>query len=97
MQISKPNITSNSLENEYSNSTPIAHRKKYAQFFTPFPIADLMAKWILGNENLKTVLEPAFGLGIFSGFNEKYIIQRRPEDEFVSKLPKIIRQTLEHF
>ncbi|MEO6133796.1 MAG: Eco57I restriction-modification methylase domain-containing protein [Ginsengibacter sp.] len=42
------------------------HRKKFAQFFTPFPIAELMAKWILGNKNLKTVLEPAFGLGVFS-------------------------------
>jgi adenine-specific DNA-methyltransferase len=25
-----------------------------------------MAEWLLGNENLKTVLEPAFGLGVFS-------------------------------
>jgi Predicted O-methyltransferase len=25
-----------------------------------------MAKWILGNKQLKTVLEPAFGLGVFS-------------------------------
>lgn len=79
MQISKPNITSNSIENEYSNSTPIEHRKKYAQFFTPFPIADLMAKWILGNENLKTVLEPAFGLGIFTrallNYNDEILIK----------------------
>ena len=55
-----------SLEIEYSKFTPIEHRKKFAQFFTPLPIADLMAKWILGNDDLKTVLEPAFGLGIFS-------------------------------
>jgi adenine-specific DNA-methyltransferase len=55
-----------SIENEYSKSISLEHRKKFAQFFTPFPIADLIAKWILGNENLKTVLEPAFGLGMFS-------------------------------
>lgn len=59
-------ITDDSLETEYSRFTPLEHRKKFAQFFTPLPIADLMVKWILGNYNLKTVLEPAFGLGVFS-------------------------------
>jgi adenine-specific DNA-methyltransferase len=59
-------ITNNSIENGYAQSVSIKHRKKYAQFFTPFSIANLMAKWILGNQNLKTILEPAFGLGIFS-------------------------------
>lgn len=59
-------ITNNSIENDYSKSISIDHRKKFAQFFTPSPIADVMAKWILGNPNLKTVLEPAFGLGVFS-------------------------------
>ena len=29
------------------------HRKKFAQFFTPQPIADLMSDWLLGNENCK--------------------------------------------
>ncbi len=62
----KEYITDNSIENDYSKVTSLDHRKKFAQFFTPFPIADLMAKWLLGNQNLKTVLEPAFGLGIFS-------------------------------
>jgi adenine-specific DNA-methyltransferase len=54
------------IEADYSSITPIEHRKKFAQFFTPLPIADVMAKWLLGNECLTTVLEPAFGLGIFS-------------------------------
>jgi len=66
MSTVKKHIKSHDIEREYSKSTSIVHRKKFAQFFTPFPIADLMAKWIIGNENLKTVLEPAFGLGIFS-------------------------------
>jgi adenine-specific DNA-methyltransferase len=56
----------NTIENDYSKSVSLAHRKKFAQFFTPFPVAELMVKWLLGNENLKTILEPAFGLGIFS-------------------------------
>jgi adenine-specific DNA-methyltransferase len=62
----KKNIPHNFFETKYSNTTSLMHRKKFAQFFTPPMIADLMAQWILGNENLKTVLEPAFGLGIFS-------------------------------
>lgn len=60
------NRLTDDFEKEYSKHTSIEHRKKFAQFFTPFPIADLMAKWLLGNKELKTVLEPAFGLGIFS-------------------------------
>lgn len=62
----KEQIIDDSLEIEYSKITSSEHRKKFAQFFTPLPIADLMAKWILGNNDLQTVLEPAFGLGIFS-------------------------------
>ena len=53
-------------ELEYSAKVELEHRKKFAQFFTPFPVADMMASWLLGNGNLKTVLEPAFGLGVFS-------------------------------
>lgn len=54
------------LEKIYTKKTALEHRKEFAQFFTPQPIANLMADWLLGNEALKTVLEPAFGLGIFS-------------------------------
>ena len=66
MTANKEQIISNSIEYEYSKVISLEHRKKFAQFFTPFPIADLMAKWVLGNKDLRTVLEPAFGLGIFS-------------------------------
>ena len=54
------------IESDYTKKVPVEHRKKFAQFFTPSSIADLMANWLLKNENLQTVLEPAFGLGIFS-------------------------------
>jgi adenine-specific DNA-methyltransferase len=66
MIVTEKHIINNSIENNYSKSTSIEHRKKFAQFFTPFPIADAMAKWLLGNDQLKDVLEPAFGLGVFS-------------------------------
>ncbi|MCK9205621.1 MAG: N-6 DNA methylase [Salinivirgaceae bacterium] len=66
MIVAKQHIIDNSIENDYTKSISLVHRKKFAQFFTPFPLADLMAKWILGNKDIKTVLEPAFGLGVFS-------------------------------
>lgn len=54
------------IEEEYIQKIPMVHRKKFAQFFTPQPIARILADWLLGNNEIKTVLEPAFGLGIFS-------------------------------
>lgn len=54
------------LEKTYLKNTSLKHRKEFAQFFTPQPIAELMADWLLGSNSLKIVLEPAFGLGIFS-------------------------------
>ncbi|OHE06764.1 MAG: modification methylase [Sulfurimonas sp. RIFOXYD12_FULL_33_39] len=77
MITNKRYITDNSIENSYSESVSTLHRKEFAQFFTPFPIADLMAKWILGNDNLKTILEPAFGLGVFS----RAILNRKKDVE----------------
>ena len=53
-------------EEKYIQDIDINHRKKFAQFFTPLPIAEFMVNWILKNNNVKTLLEPAFGLGIFS-------------------------------
>lgn len=62
------------LEKKYSVNTDLAHRKKFAQFFTPQPIADLMADWLLGNKKSETILEPAFGLGVFS----RALLNRNP-------------------
>lgn len=54
-------------EKEYQAKIGIVHRKKYAQFFTPEPIAHFMAQWVMsGNNGHTTILEPAFGLGAFS-------------------------------
>ncbi len=58
--------TDNQVEKDYSKLISLEHRKKFAQFFTPFQLASLMADWLLGNQHLQTVLEPAFGLGVFS-------------------------------
>lgn len=50
----------------YSKQVTKEHRKRFAQFFTPRRIADIMAEWLIGCEKLGSVLEPAFGLGIFT-------------------------------
>lgn len=53
-------------ESEYIRITDLEHRKKYAQFFTPEAISDFMAEWVYADGQGKHVLEPAYGLGIFS-------------------------------
>ncbi len=51
---------------EYSEKVGLAHRKKFAQFFTPENVADFMAKWVLtGYCGRRDILDPAFGLGVF--------------------------------
>ena len=53
-------------ESEYSKIVDLAHRKKFAQFFTPEQIAIFMSNWVLeGLSSEADVLEPAFGLGVF--------------------------------
>lgn len=51
-------------ESKYINETPLNHRKDYGQFFTPTPVARLMVKWVM-KDAPKTILDPAFGLGVF--------------------------------
>ncbi len=54
-------------EKEYIARTSVSHRKKFAQFFTPETISDFMAEWVVsGISKNAEILEPAFGLGIFS-------------------------------
>lgn len=54
-------------ESEYSKIVDLAHRKKFAQFFTPEQIAFFMSNWVLeGLSSDADVLEPAIGLGVFS-------------------------------
>lgn len=54
------------LEQKYIASTSLDHRKKYAQFFTPEKIAEFMCQWVLQGKQKTRILEPAYGLGIFS-------------------------------
>lgn len=82
------------IESKYLKRVSSAHRKKYAQFFTPYPIAELMASWLLNNPNLQTVVEPAFGLGVFS----RALLSKKPDlsikgfeiDETITKEARLL-------
>ena len=53
-------------EKEYLQKVNLEHRKKYAQFFTPEPIAAFMAAWLLHDLPANaSILDPAYGLGVF--------------------------------
>ncbi|NET23761.1 MAG: N-6 DNA methylase [Okeania sp. SIO1H5] len=49
---------------EYRQQVDIAHRKRLGQYFTPESIALKMVQWVLDGKPA-TILDPAFGLGIF--------------------------------
>ncbi len=64
-------------ESEYIENTPISHRKEHGQFFTPQSVARIMAQWIMSEEP-KTILDPAFGLGVF--YDE--VLKIKPNNRF---------------
>ena len=68
------------LEKEYKKQTSLTHRKKFAQFFTPEPVANIMIDWILDKPQIQTLLEPAFGLGVFS----RLILEQKKDIDITS-------------
>lgn len=64
-QIQESAFFSDAPEREYAANANSEHVKRLGQFFTPFPIAHFMARWIVSNPKCKTILDPAVGLGIF--------------------------------
>ncbi|AVT12053.1 HsdM family class I SAM-dependent methyltransferase [Paracidovorax avenae] len=51
-------------ERSYCDTVPISHRKRFAQFFTPVPIAQFMVDWVFETKP-KNVLDPSVGPGVF--------------------------------
>ncbi len=52
--------------------TSLAHRKQYGQFFTPPPVADLLARWVAGAQPVR-VLDPAIGTGVLARALQTYV------------------------
>jgi adenine-specific DNA-methyltransferase len=52
-------------ENLYTARVAESHRKQLGQFFTPPPVAEFMARWIVGATGCQSILDPAIGLGAF--------------------------------
>lgn len=48
------------------------HRKRYAQFFTPMPIAEHMAGYLFDGYEPKRILDPSVGLGVFIDCVRRY-------------------------
>ncbi len=40
-------------EKKYSKEVSLAHRKEFAQFFTPAEIAEIMVDWLLGKKRYR--------------------------------------------
>ncbi len=53
-----------SPEERYVQVTGLAHRRRFGQFFTPDTVAAFMAQWVCAHRP-ETVLDPAYGLGVF--------------------------------
>ena len=53
------------IEQSYLDLVGQAHRKDFAQFFTPGIVAEFMRNWILSGARCKQIFDPAFGLGAF--------------------------------
>jgi len=51
-------------EESFRATTPPERRRRLGQFFTPEPLARLMARWVAGC-NPRSVLDPAAGPGVF--------------------------------
>lgn len=51
-------------EQQYLDQVPEVHRKKFAQFFTPYRIAEMMCSWVMEIKP-SAVLDPAVGPGVF--------------------------------
>ncbi len=51
-------------EQSYCELVPLSHRKRFAQFFTPEPIAQLMIDWVY-QISPETLLDPSVGPGVF--------------------------------
>ena len=51
-------------EYAYTSAVPAGHRRRFAQFFTPPKVANLMTEWALGKRPA-SLLDPAAGMGVF--------------------------------
>lgn len=67
-------------KSKYILETQIDYRKKFGQYFTPPKVARIMAEWVM-KDKPQTILDPAFGLGVF--YDEIIKINYCSEVEFI--------------
>lgn len=89
----------NILENEYSKTADLEHRRVFGQFFTPFEIAKFMSEWVLENKKQEMdILDPAAGFGVFpravSSLNKRKKIHFdlwEIDEKIAKKLKNVVR------
>jgi adenine-specific DNA-methyltransferase len=60
-----PNFQPSEPESSYAQLVPLSHRRRFGQFFTPQPIADILCRWA-AQARPNRMLDPAAGTGILS-------------------------------
>lgn len=64
--------TTLTIEEEYQSATSLVHRKQYGQFFTPAPVADVLARWV-APAHPRRLLDPALGTGVLARAMRRYV------------------------
>mgnify|MGYP001770749857 CR=1 FL=1 len=67
--LEKPDL----IDEIYQRVTPLEYRKGLGQIFTPAPIAEFMASWGLLDNDVKEILDPGVGTGIFISRIAKFL------------------------
>ena len=78
-----------SPESRYRRQTPLAHRRRHGQFFTPEEVAACMARWICAGDP-HSVLDPAHGLGVFHRHVQAILADRPVEYVAYENDPEIL-------
>ena len=80
-------LFSHHLEEKYITNSTVEHRKKYAQFFTPYRVAQFMAAWVMGgSREIKTILDPSVGLGVFIRAIREYLGSSLATSQVISQV-----------
>lgn len=74
-----PQFFTDSPEIEFSKNLLTANRRLRSQVFTPYSIASIMAHWVMKGMRPQSLLDPAFGLGVFFRASLEHILGGPPE------------------
>lgn len=80
---------------EYLSWVGEPHRKRYGQYFTPPEVADFMVEWV-SRSGLRSMFDPAFGLGVFRESAQKFGIRTFEACEIDSRIFQYWKNAQDH-